>query len=120
LAAEANVDRWKATALLAVGMLAGQLWASACNGAKTGADTAWAEPSGATGVVPTGSGPSITTTASGGFGRAVFSLAKKAYHDAAEDCIRRADPDSCCPSGFSAVGIHFPGPGAGEVICLED
>jgi hypothetical protein len=127
------MDRWKTTALLAMGMLAGQLYATACSGvgAKMGTDTsvALATPSGTSGTM---------TPTSGTFraGRAVVEL----WYDAEGDsCAGRANgvsedskdndgggqmddmkfaSDCDCPPGFTRVGR--PANNDDAIVCLED
>jgi hypothetical protein len=142
------MDRWKTTALLAMGMLAGQLYATACSGvgAKLGTDTsvALATPSGTSGTM---------TPTSGSFraGRAVFELRYDADGDNCsktanerheddplfeeisvdndgilnsygelnnDDKIFNSDFDCDCPPGFTRVGT--PPSSDNAIVCLED
>jgi hypothetical protein len=128
------MDRWKTTALLAMGMLAGQLYATACSGvgAKLGTDTSVALAAGGAGagraVVEllfdaegdycgakanqTGSNYYSSYTEWSDWALQADNDGDGAYDD------RRFSSDCNCPAGFSRIGI--PARNSDSIVCLED
>jgi hypothetical protein len=93
------MDRWKATAILAMGFACGVAYTAACGG---------------------GAKDSAASATDGGAGRAVVYVA---YTLDLANCSASASPAGCCPSGFTAAGFYAP---AGSYIlnmsvaCVED